>query len=483
MCKLKESKQTLFIPVGLFLFFYLLNYLMPMAFGDDYLYAFIWQGNPMFVPLTEDAVRLSSLGDLLESQQSFYFTWSGRVINNTLAQLFAWAGKGVFNICNAIVATLLVMELYWCANKGEISFSFKVSLLCWLFFMFWTFSPRFPSVVFWLVGAFHYLWPAVFITGFLIPYIRKYYCFQDVIAPNSWFACVMFLFGILSGCTNENSVCWVIFILTVFIYFNRQKREMEFWVYSGFAGLVIGYALLMFAPGNYVRLHSVHGYDWFTAKRFLDNLHVFVQVIIWQFILWYFCLRSLFILKRLTKVCDKVQREKLKKDILLIQVFCVTAMGMSAIMLLSPEFHLRSGFPGTVQLIIAVGILLRIQNEYNIELLQQNVKHFLTCVGVVFFVVSAGVTLRHLNEHRLWNLNLMSHVTALQMRLKEKETVLYAEPLITTGRLEDFMSGFHTFENNLSDDENSWENVSFSRYYGIKGIRMLHPEKTVSEKK
>ena len=41
---------------------------MPMAFGDDYLYAFIWQGNPMYAPLTEDAVKVASFRDLLTSQ-------------------------------------------------------------------------------------------------------------------------------------------------------------------------------------------------------------------------------------------------------------------------------------------------------------------------------------------------------------------------------------------------------------------------------
>ena len=63
---------------------------MPLAFGDDYLYAFIWQGNPMYVPLTESAVKVSSLKDLITSQISFYYTWSGRVINNTLSHYYIY---------------------------------------------------------------------------------------------------------------------------------------------------------------------------------------------------------------------------------------------------------------------------------------------------------------------------------------------------------------------------------------------------------
>ena len=104
-----------------------------MAFGDDYLYAFMWQGKPMYVPLTEDAVKVASLRDLITSQISFYYTWSGRVVNNTLSQLFVWTGKDVFNIFNAFASVLLVLEIYWCANKGRVTLKFETGRLAWLF--------------------------------------------------------------------------------------------------------------------------------------------------------------------------------------------------------------------------------------------------------------------------------------------------------------------------------------------------------------
>ena len=138
------NKRAYIIIVGAFLFFFALNYLMPLAFGDDYLYAFVWQGNPMYVPLAEDAVKISSLQDLIASQISFYYTWSGRVVNNTLSQLFAWLGKDVFNIFNAFACVLLVLEMYWCANKGRVTFNFDSGLLSWLFLFFLVFTPGFP---------------------------------------------------------------------------------------------------------------------------------------------------------------------------------------------------------------------------------------------------------------------------------------------------------------------------------------------------
>ncbi len=467
------NKRVCLIIAAAFLFFYILNLLMPLAFGDDYLYAFIWQGNPMNVPLTEDAVKVTSFGDLLLSQISFYYTWSGRVVNNTLSQLFVWAGKGIFNIFNAFACVLLVLEIYWCANKGKITFQFDIYRLAWLFLFFWLFTPSFPSVVFWLVGACHYLWPAVFLTGFLIPYIHKFYFSEKQIVRNRRFSCFMFLFGVIAGCTNENSVCWVIALLLVFVFVNRKFCTLEHWLCTGLAGLLLGYAVLMFSPGNYARLAATHGNNWFNISKLLENLHIFAIVLVIQFLLWYFCLRSLPQIFKVLHACEATEKKQLKKELVLMKALSVTAVGMSVIMLFSPEFHLRSAFPGTVHLMIVTGIVLRVQKEYDITLLQKSAARFLTYVGIAYFIVSAGFTLQHLYDHQDYNKKLMEFVIAAKNNENDAQTILQIEPFPALTKEKDFLSGYHMFEMNLKEDANSWINVAFSRYYGIPGIRVL----------
>lgn len=467
------NKRSWLLIVGSFIILYVLNYLMPMAFGDDYLYAFIWQGNPMYVPLTEDATRVSTFTDLLSSQIAFYNTWSGRVVNNTLSQLFVWAGKDVFNIFNALASVLLVLEIYWCANKGRVTFNFDIGRLAWLFLFFWLFTPSFPSVVFWLVGACHYLWPAVFLTGFLIPFIFKYYYPDKELIKNGWFGCGMFFLGIIAGCTNENSVCWIILLLLIFILKIRKLQALAMWVYTGLTGLMLGYAALMFSPGNFARLASTHGNGWFNQAKFLDNLHIFGFVLVIQLLMWHFCLRSLPLIYNTLRLRTELEQEKLKRELILIKALSITAMGMSVIMLFSPEFHLRSAFPGTVQLMIVTGIVLRIQKDYSIELLQQNVKKLLIYVSSIFFVVSAGFTLQHLYDHHVYNEKLLSHVAALKRNGAEMQAVLDVEPFSEPSKIKDFLSGKHAFNTNVTEDTNSWINVAFARYYGIKGVRVV----------
>ena len=477
------NKLTCMLLIAALMFFCFLNYLMPMAFGDDYLYAFIWQGKPMYVPLTEDAVKVTSFGDLITSQVSFYYTWSGRVVNNTLSQLFVWAGKDVFNIYNAFASVLLVLEIYWCANKGRVTFDFDTRRLTWLFLFFWIFTPSFPSVVFWLVGACHYLWPAVFLTGFIIPFIHKYYFFETKVKNNICFNAYMFFGGAIAGCTNENSVCWVILLLLIFVLKNRKLQAMESWMYLGLVGLILGYAILMLSPGNYARLIATHDSNWFNLITIRENALAFARTLVYQFLLWYFCLRSLPQIYNRLQMSEETEKEKIKKELVLIKALCITAMGMSAIMLFSPEYHERSAFPGTVHLIIVTGIILRVQTEYGIELLQQSAKMFLACVGVVGFIVSAGFTLRHLYNHHIYNEDLLSQVAALKENGNESQVILEVAPFPEPDKVENFLSGYHTFDINASNEVNSWTNVSFARYYGLKGISVLDVDgKTASDK-
>lgn len=465
-------QKILFI-VFLYIFLYSLNYLMPMGFGDDYLYSFIWQGNPEFVPLTDNAIRVSSWYDLYISQLAHYLTWSGRTVNHTLAQLLLWIGKEVFNYFNAFVGVLLVVEIYWCVNRGRIAFDFKIKDVWKIFIALWAFTPGFVTVFLWLDGACNYLWPSVLLLGFMLPYVRKYYRLSQTALETSEqrypFGLAMLFFGVLTGWTNENSICWILIVLFVFLFYYSKRTRIEKWLYCGLAGLLIGYVLLMLAPGNIARLQSVHGLNGislaFVVNVFHNYLSGFSKVIFFQFLMWYFCLRTLLKLKQASPI-----NQEMAKDIFLVKVLCFVAFGMSAVMLLSPEFPLRSGFPGTVLLIIATGVLLRISQNYKIKILAPSTKKFMWYVSIVYFVVTSFVSLYNLyNLHRQTE-DMITYVK--HNRQNYLHQVLTVKPFKKPGKAANLLSGFHIVENNLMEDENSWENVAFARYYGIKGIRV-----------
>ena len=466
MKKMRIDERGMLTLLIIFVFLYVLNYLTPLGFGDDYLYSFIWQGNAMNTPLSANAARVSSFSDLLASQWSHYLTWGGRSVAHTLAQLFLWKGKVGFNFVNAFVGTLLVAEIYWCIHKGKVSFSFEPKKVFWIFFALWAFTPGFTPVFLWLTGACNYLWTCVMLLGFMVPFIKKYYFPEEQTGDSVFFTGFMFFFGIISGWTNENSVCWIILMLFLFLLrLHKHEISIHNWMYAGLAGLIIGYLLLVLSPGNVSRLYLIHGTGWDGVQYIKTNCETLLKVMICQFLLWYFLLRFLY-----GTAHKSSGIEDLKKEILFASALGVISLGTSLVMLLAPEFPERSGFFGTVFLIIAAGTVWQIQEEYTLNLIRDNAKKFLAVTGVIYFVMTFVITLRNFSETNEWQQELLFHVQ--QTKTENKNSVLSVRPFRKAGKTEVLMSGFHIVENDLSDDVGSWENVAFARYYGIKGVRV-----------
>lgn len=463
--------KTIFSFSFIFLFFYVLNAFTPMSFGDDYVYSFIWEGHPMYEPLSEEARRLLSFQDLLESQWSHYFTGNGRTVSHTIIQFFLWKGKDLFNFFNAVIFLLLIIEIYWCANKGKVTCHFALDRICWIFFALWAFTPGFPNTLLWLSGACNYLWTAVLLLGFLLPYIRKYYFFEETIAKNNSFQFVMFFFGILAGWTNENSVCWIIVSIFVFIYAHRKKRgEIETWMVTGLAGLIIGYSLLMLAPGNFVRLSvETTGRAWLTWEKIANRAALlFLIVVLFHIVLWNFTLHSFNI------ICEKEKENiSLAKEVLVAKSMCLLSFCMTFVMLFFPNFPTRSAFPGTVLLIISASVLLRVQDEYVIILIKKNAIKFLRIIGSMYFVISVIATVYGSYYDYKQNEEFLSLVKS---SVCANKNVIVVNTLPPVNHIISKLSCFHLISHKLTENENDWRNVAFSRYYGIKGIRMVEKD-------
>ena len=81
------------------------------------------------------------------------------------------------------------------------------------------------------------------------------------------------------------------------------------------------------------------------------------------------------------------------------------------------------------------------------------------------------------------NKNELSFLTqmgnAIYQLINCGEADLDVEPFSEPSKIKDFLSGKHAFNTNVTEDTNSWINVAFARYYGIKGVRVVgETEKT-----
>ncbi len=235
-------QQLLFFGAGVFLW---RNILMPMV-GDDYSYAFIWDG--AHAGNLMDGIgprqRITSLTDIVASQWSHYFTWGGRVPALFAVQFFAWqrsAHDFLFAFFNTAFFVLLVFVLFWlAAGRIEHLRKSKAGLL-WLLLGLFFAIPSYIYTMVWLTGACVYLWTAVV---------------EDDLPLNKsgWAMPVMALLGLLAGWSVEpGAIVTLLITLSFLVMFYRQKK-LQNWQVVGLGFFMVGFLLLMLAPGSMERL-------------------------------------------------------------------------------------------------------------------------------------------------------------------------------------------------------------------------------------
>ena len=198
--------------LGIFVYIWYLNHIIPLSFGDDYVYQYVWDGSTgwnMFHPLEDHAQLVQNWGDILRSQWSHYLTWGGRTVAHTLAQFVLWQGKWLFDVLNSFAFVLLLLLMYWHSLGGIVTRRLRPSRVLFLFLCVWAFVPALPTVLFWVMGACNYLWTLDILLLFLLPYVRHF--FRRGTGGSAWWqAALMLPFGVIAGWTNENTVCWCI---------------------------------------------------------------------------------------------------------------------------------------------------------------------------------------------------------------------------------------------------------------------------------
>lgn len=351
--------QMLFIfGAGIFLW---RNTLIPMV-GDDYSYAFIWDGANAgnLMDGIGPRQRIQSLADICTSQWSHYFTWGGRVPALFMVQFFAWQGGGDllwFDLANTAVFVLLVCLLFWLA-AGRIESPGKSKAgLYWLMLGMFFAVPAYIYTMLWLTGACVYLWTAAAICAFLLPYSLA--CWQvDFWQKKQWWHLpAMALLGGLAGWSIEAGSIVTVLLTAVFLWLFYQRKRLRSWQIAGFSGLVAGMLLLLLAPGSYMRLrlmqelapdYTMPAELMWTPIMFLYNfVEGFLPVFIGELPL---------LLPIILYFWKGERRQALTRYILL---WCSGGFLVLLAMMFSPDFRAHAGFHSAIFFLIASTAALR----------------------------------------------------------------------------------------------------------------------------
>lgn len=225
--------------VLIFLSLLLLNHHTQLMM-DDYDYSFSWATGE----------RLAGIGDILASQAAHYSLWGGRSVTHFLAQLFLYLGKPVFNVANALMYVLLLLEIHALAggrlrrmNAGVILISHGLLMLL---------VPFFGVAFLWLDGACNYLWgTALALLPLLIARSEREGGFFDTDSARGYLAAPLCL---IAGWTNENTACGILATMVLLAAYDAiRRRRVRVWRIIALGAQALGVALMLLAPGNFAR--------------------------------------------------------------------------------------------------------------------------------------------------------------------------------------------------------------------------------------
>lgn len=313
----------------------LLNILTPYI-ADDFVYQLIF-GTKEYV---------TNVGDIFESQLNHYDKWGGRSVVHFIAQVLLLLPPFLADVLNSMAYLLFVYLIYLhiIGKKGRHS----LSLFVLINLAAWFFMPMFGDTVLWITGSANYLWGTTILLLFLLPY--RFYNGVVNDKKKAFVTIVMLLAGVIAGWTNENTVAgMIVIILLLFLYYRSQGWKIPLAYIVGLLGVVIGYSLMILAPGNFKRGGEAIGLDLFVILyRFVTYTQsLFVE---YGYLLMIYVLLAV-IMDRLPK------KEASVKISYLSYIYLIGGLIAIYAMLLSPQFPLRAWFGLITFFLIALGML------------------------------------------------------------------------------------------------------------------------------
>lgn len=446
---LNIKKQQIALLLSFLCVFFLtlvLNFLYPI-FADDWEYSFIFGS---------ENTRISSLFDIIISQYNHYMMWGGRSIVHFIAQVLLSINFFIACCINALAYTTFIYILYKIANKG-----YKINLS--LFFLFnlliWFSQPAFYSTITWKTGSANYLWGALIVILFIYPY-HTYYLSRK--SSNSIIkTSLFFIGGVIAGWTNENmGVALAFYIIVSFLIFRHEKLNIPRWAIAGLIGVIIGCAIMLSAPGNYIRMGIINE---IYSKQGLSRYDIFWNTLkeaVRLFLRYILPLLGTYLI--LLILYQKYYREKSNKLIVIKSslLFVITGLVALAALTVSPSLPTRALFGIIILFLIPIGTLCaNISFKYK----------YLRILGI--FVYSTLFIIYGIQYSRAYKtLYLTSSFW------KERESYVNAQKekgIDTITFSKRFQISSRYFIHDLSDNPNFWENELYSKYYGIKSVKVI----------
>ena len=419
------NKSTL---ITIFLFFIImgmvlvLNNYTPM-WNDEFAYSFIGGSTK----------KVTSISDILKSQHYYFNNWTGRNIVHFIIQLFCWLGKEFFNVFNTLIFSLYLICIFIITKSEK-----NLLNLLFIFAVVWLTAPVLGETVFWLAGSVNYLWTTTYMLFYLL--------IVNKINNNK----IVYLLSFLLGYLHENIFILMGAYFFIETLFNKNITKQQVLKIFFF---LLGSFLLILAPGNFVRNKMMYGDLSFENKfnNFFNTMNLFIKnekIIIISFFV--------FVLIILIKV---KKNNMINKEFWKYIVFFLIGFLSNFIMILSPEFPLRTTFASySFMLIGSFGLL-------NIIFLKIKIKKNFNVLSIlVIFYSFLILNMESLKFRQLYLENLSN----IQLIEKNKSAGIYDVKINPFYVLSDK----YLFIFNIKLDKTYTSNLHMAQYYGLNSITL-----------
>ncbi len=355
-----------------------LNVLTPII-SDDYVYLFIYG----------DTKPIASVGDIVQSQINHYFLWGGRSVVHFIAQVLLILPSCVADLLNALVYMGYVFLIYYhIKGKGGSS----ISLFLIINLAIWFFQPVFGDTILWITGAANYLWGTFFILLLLLPF--RLYDESSLSSVKQLVASVgLFILGVIAGWSNENTSGGMILIIILFLFYYRSKAwKVPVWSYIGLLGSIIGFAIMILAPGNFERAGEANSLSLFILGYRLFNCTLTFFYYTGPFIL--VCLVTAILYYRFSREDGEAKGRALRLSF----IYCIAGVAAVYAMVLSPTFPRRALFGIVTYLIIGAGVLFY-NMDFKYRFLRQ-IRQTIILVGLICFLFTFYLAVKEVNAYR-----------------------------------------------------------------------------------
>lgn len=445
-----DKKQTYLLGVFVIIFFiliYALNYFFPLCM-DDWAYSLIHGTNS----------KVNSLSDILSSQYEHYYLWGGRSVVHFIAQYIIFIDHRYSIFLNTCIYILFIWMIYKFANKNN---SANSLLFIFIFTIFFLLQRVLFNTAIWLTGSANYLWGTTFVLIFLYVY---YYFYQNKKSgEESWLKSIpIFFSGVIVGWCNENtSVCLITILFGLCWLLKKENRKIPYWYFIGATGVIIGFIIMLKAPGNYIRYTEIMQNQKMGDNTIAHILNIRIPTLLKLYVktllIPVFCWGILYFLQLRNKTSDK---KRIHFSILLIFASHIGFISM----ITSPYFPQRATFSLITFVVIAIAILY---NDIHFETVRfkfiNKTKIIITLS--IFFVA-----------YYTWRL---SHVIYLHNEFEKRELSLNEQKknnikdIVFTTKI----SMPHEFRfYDISSDSTFWLNRCYSIYNGVSTVRLIPEE-------